>query len=235
MTEREEALLCQALIDAILADEAEAPDEPVSVSARHARQMRALCRDPLKWYRRRMRPIWKRALQTAAMVALICAAAAGVLLAVSPSARASVRRWFVQYRETDIVYTYSGAPLDGDMPQYIIPEIPDGFVLEESFVLPDYVMYAYRCEAGKYAGQFLYFSYQYMHEGAATGILATEDIQIDVSINGHPGTLYLAHDPDNSSSTLIWFDEEANFEFSISAYLTGDELIALAESVMVEK
>ena len=46
------------------------------------------------WMRWRSRPVWKQALHTAACFLLICAVAFGVVMAVSPTARAAVLQWF---------------------------------------------------------------------------------------------------------------------------------------------
>ncbi len=236
MTEQEtDAMLRQVLLDALALECRETEDLPdCEPSPRHQKQMRAMCRDPLAWSRRRARPAWKTALRTAAMLALVCALSLAALLTASPSARAALKRWFVEYRERDVVYMYAGDPIEGELPRYTLSEIPDGYVLEDTFETPNNILHSYRCVTGTQERKYLYFEYLHMQEGAAMSILGTEATVVAVSVNGHTGTLYLFHDPDQVSSNLIWFDEENDLQFMLSGFLTQDELLKLAQSVIPE-
>lgn len=232
MTEREtDAMLRRVLLDALALEWGGLPEEPAAVSPRHARQMRAMCRDPLKWSRSRGRPAWQRVLRAAAMFALVCALTLAAVLTVSPTARARVRQWFVERRERDIVYSYTGEPLEGEMPRYTLSCLPDGYVLEDVLEWPDYVRFSYIKQDGEYAGEAIWFSYSYMQQGSATGFVTENMDASEVTVNGCPGILFIAEQPDEASSGITWIDEDANLQFSINGFLTEKELFALAKSV----
>lgn len=101
-----EKLLPQALMEANLLQFQDAlkTDPPPDFSPRYRRIRRRLLSDPFRWARRRSRPLWRRALRTAAGILLTCAVAIGALLAASPTARAAVLHWLREVTEDAILY-----------------------------------------------------------------------------------------------------------------------------------
>ena len=69
------------------------PDWEPDYSPKYRRERTRLLADPWGWVRRRTRPVWKRAVQAVACVALACAVALGTLMAASPAVRARVAEW----------------------------------------------------------------------------------------------------------------------------------------------
>lgn len=49
--------------------------------------------------------------------------------------------------------------------------------------------------------------------------------------NGQPGQLYISQD-ESESSAVVWMNERDNMCFMIDAFLDGDELLHIAESVV---
>ncbi len=111
------------------------PDWEIDFSPKYRRERMRLLADPWNWVRRRARPMWKRAARTAACVVLACTVALGALMAVSPTVRAAVTRWF---RETFEGYTYYTGPTPEKIPEgeqtplWRPAWVPEGWVLEDA-------------------------------------------------------------------------------------------------------
>ena len=105
MTDRElDRMMQHVLLDAIKRDcEKETDDVPAFKPTHHyQRQMAEMLKDPLKWERRRARPLWKNVAQKAAVILLVFSLSLGSLMAVSPTVRAAVVRWVTEWYETYI-------------------------------------------------------------------------------------------------------------------------------------
>ena len=128
MTEKElDAFMSKVLLDAIAFDEDRLEEKiPYAASARHRRQMRAMLKDPVRWTRERGKPVWKRVLQTAAVILLMLSLGLGSVMLASPTARATIVRWVTEWYETHIVFRYAGEDAQGEMSQYELGELPEG-------------------------------------------------------------------------------------------------------------
>ena len=106
MTEKElDAFMSKVLLDAIAFDEDRLEEKiPYAASARHRRQMRTMLKDPVRWTRERGKPVWKRVLQTAAVILLMLSLGLGSVMLASPTARATIVRWVTEWYETHIVF-----------------------------------------------------------------------------------------------------------------------------------
>ena len=114
MTAQElDTMMQSILIDALQADwsnDIEATP-PVAPSVKYRRWERAILVDPFRWYRRKMRPHWKKCLQNIAAVLLVVLLSFATLMAVSPTARATVVKWFEVQRENYIEYFFTDRKL----------------------------------------------------------------------------------------------------------------------------
>ena len=131
MTDQElDTLMRRVLLDSLKLDaESTASGELVfEPTTRYQRQMAEMVKDPLKWERRRARPLWKNVAQKAAVILLVFSLSLGSLMAVSPTVRAAVVRWVTEWYETHVVYRHLGVPVTGEIPQYTITDLPDGYV-----------------------------------------------------------------------------------------------------------
>lgn len=96
MTDNElDQLMQRVLLDAIKSDcEKENGVAPsFEPSLRYQRSLAAMIADPLKWARKRTKPLWKKILQKVAIVLIIFSLSLGSLMAVSPNIRAAVVNW----------------------------------------------------------------------------------------------------------------------------------------------
>ena len=237
MTDRElDKMMQHVLLDAIKRDcEKETDDVPAFKPTRHyQRQIAAMLSDPLKWARKRARPIWKSALQKVAMILLVFSLSLGSLMAVSPTVRAAVVRWITEWYETHVVYRFSGEQITDEMPQYEVTDLPEGYAEIERVEWPSYVSIIYQNVNDENAS-WIYLQYIYMQQGASGNFgIENADI-IPVTVNGLEGQLYLTKDSEQSDSTITWIDPNENILFAVSAALGADDILHIAESVSLVK
>lgn len=227
MNDREcDLLLRRVLLDA-LEQEYPEPGSAPEASARHWRQMRAMVADPQGWYRRRTRPVWRRVLRTAAMVALTLAVGASALLAASPTIRAAALRWVMERYEDHVVYHFRDEGPEGELGALALAYLPDGYVEQERVKWPQYLDITFVNEAG----QLLTVSAQ--RDGAL--LVDTEGMEVsDVTVNGYSGKLYLSVDQ-TQGNTIVWMDTAQDVQFLVDGYLTEQELLHIAEGIELGK
>lgn len=237
MTDRElDRMMQHVLLDAIKRDcEKETDDVPAFKPTRHyQRQMAAMLSDPLKWARKRARPIWKSALQKVAMILLVFTLSLGSLMAVSPTVRAAVVRWVTEWYETHVVYRFSGEQIADEMPQYEVTDLPEGYAETERVEWPSYVSIIYQNVNDENAS-WIYLQYIYMQQGASSNFgIENADI-IPVTVNGLEGQLYLTRDTEGADSTITWIVPDENMLFAVSATLNANDILHIAESVSLSK
>ena len=235
MTDRElDRMMQHVLLDAIKRDcEKETDDVPAFKPTRHyQRQIAAMLKDPLKWERRRARPLWKNVAQKAAVILLVFSLSLGSLMAVSPTVRAAVVRWVTEWYETHIVYRYSGEQIIGEMPQYEITDLPEGYIEDERVNWPSYVSVVYQ---NKDTGKTIYLDCTFMQQGSASDYVTDGVEVVPVTVNGLSGQLFLTDDWENKWNTITWIDAERNLQFEIDANVNRDVILHMAESVSLVK
>ena len=237
MTDQElDTLMRRVLLDSLKLDaESTASGElAFEPTPRYQRQMAEMVKDPLKWERRWARPLWKNVAQKAAVILLVFSLSLGSLMAVSPTVRAAVVRWVTEWYETHVVYRFSGEQLSGEMPQYEITDLPEGYVEDERVDWPTYISIIYR-KANDENAPWIYLRYVYMQQGTVNNIGTEGADIIPVTVNGIEGQLYLARNPDESDSTITWIDPDKNIAFVVDAALDADSILHIAESVSLVK
>lgn len=235
MTEAEENILLRnILLDAAMAEYTEelADHRPEPMSARLQRQMNAMLNDPNGWAKRQRRPIWIKIARAAAMILLTFSLSLGALMAVSPTIRAVIINWAVEWYDTHIVYRFSGQSTDDSyapLPKYEVTALPKGYEqFKDEIITPDSYDIGYVNEDG----DLLWFGYQRMEQG---GILSIQEetagmTTYEITVNGCKGWIYCSSEAD-PNNIIVWIDEEQNLEFDISGFFSKDELLHMAESV----
>ena len=107
MTDQElDTLMRRVLLDSLKLDleGATGNELPFEPTPRYQRQMTAMLADPLKWARKRARPVWKKAIQKVAVILLVFSLSLGSLMAVSPTVRAAVIRWVTEWYEMHVTF-----------------------------------------------------------------------------------------------------------------------------------
>ena len=234
MTDQElDAMMKRILIDSIKLDcESEEESDALAFhpSAHHQRQMRLMVKDPLGWSRRKARPVWKAVAQRAAVVLLIISLGFGTVMAGSPTARAAFVRWVTEWRETYIVYRFAGENISGEMPQFEITGLPEGFVETERVEFPEMSSITYENEAG----DVISFNYIYMSQGGASAFETENSDVYDIEVNHMNGLFGESQIPGNFN-TIVWIDTEQNIQFDISGVFNYLDMLHMAESVSLLK
>lgn len=175
-------------------------------------------------------PVTYRVLQRVASFALVIFIGFMMIFAISPTVRAAVLGWIREQYESFITYYFEDGTSPSDGPTlYCIGDIPVEYTELTS---------SYNEELGNFIGVYsdpdgnmLYFMYSTIPENANYFLGETDYIVERVFVSGHTADFYLAKD-NTQSNGIIWCDEENNTVFYISAKLTKNTLITLAESVI---
>ena len=236
MTDQElDALMKRVLIDSIRLDLDEATKNDTiqfTPSARHQRQMSSMLEDPLKWSRKKSRPIWKAVVQKVAMILLVISIGFGAVMVTSPTARAAFVRWITEWYETHVTYRYTGESISGTMSRYEITELPEGYHEIKREETPNYTHIVYQ---NVNDGHQISLSYIYMQQGSAADFI-TEQLEIlPITINGMVGELHLSNDLDVVDNTVTWVDGGSSLQFVLDAPLEKTDILYLAESVSKER
>ena len=237
MTDQElDTLMRRVLLDSLKLDAESAASGELAFepTPRYQRQMAAMVKDPLKWERRRARPMWKNVAQKAAVILLVFSLSLGSLMAVSPTVRAAVVRWVTEWYETHVVYRFSGEQIADEMPRYEVTDLPEGYDETERVEWPSYVSIIYQNVNDENAS-WIYLQYIYMQQGASSNFgIENADI-IPVTVNGLEGQLYLTRDTEGADSTITWIVPDENMLFAVSAALNANDILHIAESVSLVK
>lgn len=232
MTEQElDLLMRNVLLDAIALDEETNTETiPYTPSLHHQKQIKAMLKNPLRWARDRKQPVWKRALKRVAVILLVISLTFGSLMVVSPTARATFIRWVTEWYETHVTYRYAGDDMVGDLPEYTITELPEGYVenQEERIATQIQVSILYQSDTD----YPITLHYIYLQQGAASQFVLdnTDDVVID-NVNGYEAYIFVAADQENDSNAITWIDTQSNIQFTIQAQMSADDLLHMAESV----
>ncbi len=191
-------------------------------------------------FRRKMRhllfrqnhPVLMRGLQSAAVLFLTITVLFGSLLTVSTDAREFVSGWVKTKIETVYHFYYEGNPSQGDSStEYVLGWMPDGYTLIDIFELPNEKWYTYASEDSNFTLTFLYSADS---SGADIFLLNADCTQKEVTVNGLPATLYIPLNDDNSPD-IIWEDREKGVLFILTAHVSEDVLIKMAENIVAKK
>lgn len=256
MTEREQdALVRQCLLDALQADWAgvlaQAPQ--ASLSPHQQRRVHAMLADPAGYARRWFRPLWQRALHTAACAALVCLVSLGALLAASPTIRAEFPDWIRQLEFTFFRYEVEGQPTDRSGDVYAITALPEGYTLVRDYELTE---------------KHPYHSWEYENNTGAQGIISLTCVwdgewtvlrncyeEEMAKVNGEDAVFYRftglhshrnipgyalfyneeadtwPEDLDPFGNILVWTDSSSGVLFELYAYFDKEDMVRMAESV----
>lgn len=189
-------------------------------------------------FRRKMRhllfrqnhPILTRGLQGAAVLFLTITVLFGSLLTVSTDAREFVSGWVKTRIETIYHFYYEGDAAQADSTEYVLGWIPDGYTLVETVDFPGQRIYNY-ADADK--RWYLSFTYSVDSSDADIFLLNADCTQKEVTVNGIPATLYIPLS-DNNSPDIIWEDREKGVLFILTAHVSEDVLIKMAENIVAK-
>ena len=180
---------------------------------------------------RQQHPGLMRCVQSAAVLFLTLTVLFGSLLAVSSEAREFVSGWVKTKTETVYHIYYEGNPSQGgSSAEYVLGWMPDGYTLVETVDFPGERIYGYVDADKKWN---LTFSYSTDSSEADIFILNADCEQKEVTVNGLTATLYIPPSDDNSPD-IIWEDREKGVLFILTAHVSEDVLIKMAENIVAK-
>lgn len=188
-------------------------------------------------FRRKMRhllfrqnhPVLMRTLQSAAVLFLTITILFGSLLTVSTDAREFVSGWVKTRIETIYHFYYEGDAAQTNSTEYVLGWIPDGYTLVETVDFPGERIYSYVDADKKWN---LVFSYSADSSGADIFLLNADCTQKEVTVNGLPAMLYIPFNDD--SPAIVWEDREKGVFFLITAHVSEEDLIKMAENIVAK-
>lgn len=204
-----------------------ASTEQIATSLRFQNQIDKLLKKSRKWGERDKKPLWQRCIQSVAVFLLVCALTLGTIMVASPTVRAAVVEWIIEWYDTHIIYRFSGKPDAEIVPEYEITGLPSGYVVPgEVQELIDGRAVTYR----NGVGDTIYFEYVHVESGSAL-MIKTEGIELtEVKVKGHAGYLYLSKDLEESNA-ITWYNEQEKIQFMIDGFVEQEDLLRMADSV----
>ena len=180
--------------------------------------------------KRKLPPAWLKGC-VAACLALILSAS--VVLATNTQARAAFFSWVREVYENQIIYRFFGEPLSGELPEYHISWLPEGYEEVDVFYNGDqYNAFYQQCDDVMSAFVFEYF---FAQDNALIGFLNFDDEDYlckTINVNGTQADFYEALHPEETNN-LIWVDERANIVFSLNGFLDEAIMVRVAESIIL--
>lgn len=189
-------------------------------------------------FRRKMRhlmfrqnhPVLMRGLQSAAVLFLTITVLFGSLLTVSTDAREFVSGWVKTRIENIYHFYFEGDAAQTNSTEYVLGWIPDGYTLIDKFELPNEKWYTYKSDSSNFTLTFLYSADS---SGADIYMLNADCAQKNVTVNNFPATLYIPFNDD--SPAIVWEDCENGVFFLITAQVSEDALIKMADNIVAKK
>lgn len=232
MTEKEfDGVLRHALLEAETrrwASELEGDGE-LEWTPKRQRVMDRILADPFGYGKRRAQPQWRRVLGYVGRTAACLLLAGGLTCAVFPQARAwvlnAVQGVVTWWTSTDTQYSFEGER-QGALGRWRLTAVPEGY--REKSIMEDEAYFEVEYENDD--GQLLCFSYSLVEQGLGYGFDNEHSDHQEITLNGQPAYLYGTNE-ENWPSHLVWFNEEGSVSFYLMAYVSGDEIVEMAESV----
>lgn len=200
-------------------------------SPRYLRRERKLLSDPVGYARRQARPVWQKALQTAACLVLCCAVLFAAVMAGSPSARAWVMERTVRWTEQFTEFTFISRNPKGVTEDWRPAYIPEGFVETDADwdKLTGALDLTYEDESG---GRFVLFVTP-ADQNVSFNVDNEHSDYKEIEINGKAASLFVSN-TEGYPSYLLWTSADEATAFQISSNIDVDEMLKIAVDVKIE-
>ncbi|NLU23620.1 MAG: DUF4367 domain-containing protein [Clostridiales bacterium] len=170
-----------------------------------------------------------RQLRRIAAVLLAILLGSGLLLTVSPTARAAVFSWVREVYEQSVVYKFFNQPTSETLPDYRMQWMPEEFTLERTVIDSDGQAFIYVNKND--ADDGVIFSYYRAGTGTEEHLM-TDVSGEPVTVNGFSGYYYPVEEPDETNE-LIWIDDGRHIVFLLSSYREKSVMVHMAESIQL--
>lgn len=170
--------------------------------------------------------------ERAAVLLLAVLLGASVWLGADTQARAAFFGWVRDVYETHIVYRFTGEKSSEFLPYYTLGWLPEDYREVSADRNGDTMNILYVDANNSEEG--LIFSYYRMHSGMLLELVEPMGEGREITVHGLSGYFHHAV-KDGSTNELIWVDEERKIVFSLSAFLSEDDMLHIAESAFLEE
>lgn len=156
----------------------------------------------------------------------------GLWLSFDAEVRADFVWWVRSVYENSVLYEYFGNRKVGVLPKCEFGWLPDGYVkaIENIGEESGTVLFTSN------DGEDIVFFYGYMYVGSDSEILTVSDNKIiyeSVKVNGNSADFYL-DSGENEANILWWIDEESGIAFDLNSLLGKEEMIKIAENIILK-
>ena len=223
-----DALLRDALLEAGWRECApvwEAAEEP-DFSLDYRRWRTRLLADPFAWAKNRLRPLWIRALRTAACILLACSLTLGALMVASPTVRAAVLNWLREISGNLITYSTDQPAETETLPsRWRITWLPEGWTLQDLLVSVE------KYQGPSEKGHLTYACYPPGGTDLTThvdGVTDADAVRETVQVQGNDADYYES----DGTRMLLWENAEG-FLFLLQGdwFLDQETLLRIAGSI----
>lgn len=175
-------------------------------------------------------PVLFHMLNRVASIILAILIFGGIWLAVDVEVRATFFGWVKEIHEMLFAYRFSGEVEPAfENYEYRPTWVPDRYSEYQTVNENGGVTVFYKNETG----ERLRFSYIYNPNTTEWYIDTSNTTQTSVSVNGQPADLFIAANQE-TANTIFWTAPTENVAFHVSAFISEDELIRVAESVIIK-
>lgn len=176
-------------------------------------------------YQRKAKPKVHKWLSRVACFFLAILLTGSAILTFSVEARAAFFGWVREHFETYYGYFFEGESAVADPAKYELGWVPEGYTLFSSYEIPGGEGLVYTDENG----HMVSFTYTSNTSGGTAFFVDGVDYeQKHATVNGYNADVYIAIDP-NQTSSIVWTSDETLFY--IAALLDEDGLITMAENI----
>ena len=171
-------------------------------------------------------PILYKFLHAVACFLLVMTIGFGSIMTVNAEAREFIAGWVKEQYKSFTRYFFSNEAESTESVKYQLGWLPDGCEFVTSFEIDGGETYIYTDE------QKTLIHFTYTSETNNTQAFVSSDgyVNESVLVSGYPGDLYLANNP-NDTSTIVWINTEKNVLYIVSGDFNAEELIKIAESI----
>lgn len=175
--------------------------------------------------RKNNHPPLKRILRMAASFALVILITGGSVIAVSPTARATVMGWMFGQEADAYVYRSTGTDTNSStITTYDFAEVPDGYTLWQNLLMPNSGVVIYT-EDG--TGRFLKIFFA-PNDGSGALYLIPEDTTLIPIQLGDISADFYRSNVETSSSSIVWTDPENDYLVNVDGFFSQEEIMDLA-------
>ena len=182
-------------------------------------------------FKAKMKPLFARAerkqrgrgvIRSIAAIFILLFISMTIWLSVDAEAREAVLNWVRHVYEDRVVYIFDTVAQSGELPEYEVTWIPEGF---ETIVVYEEEKLAGAVYYNETNGYYIGTQYHYISDATLEEVLLEGEVQAEkVNVNGMEGDYYY----DSETNLLVWMDNNSSMVFIIDSQLEKEEIMHIA-------